>query len=385
MELCTDLVIDDHFAIHVLDNRLPTAQCSQALTVLPDGLRATLENYLLSILKPAYRRKRFGRFQTTSPVLHEYQRLVQDTATRGRVDPVLFLEVSQRLATELFSSMRQAPQNGSRAQPGEITPGDLLVGLFYSRTPEASPVPVLFLIKIELESGFQRQMVPHDTGGMRMVLSPCEALLPRFTTQHVHKSALIQFRDDPTTYDVVMTDPQGGKHGIAQFFARDFLHTEPFQTPDEQAELLFMRAYNWVQKHAEALSPQEQNEALQSVRSHITEHAARAEPLAPRDLVATLPLTEPRAEQTARELRASFQETLTAPETNGDSIPPDRQLLIQTVPERVARTRVTYQLDDGVQLSGDQQAIERLFSNPPHRVENTTEFTIRTTTFRLVV
>jgi hypothetical protein len=50
----------------------------------------------------------------------------------------------------------------------------------------------------------------------------------------------------------------------------------------------------------------------------------------------------------------------------------------------VARTRVTYQLDDGVQLSGDQEALERLFVRPPHRVDGTTEFTIRTTTFRPV-
>jgi hypothetical protein len=55
------------------------------------------------------------------------------------------------------------------------------------------------------------------------------------------------------------------------------------------------------------------------------------------------------------------------------------------VPPRVARTRMTYQLDNGVQLSGDQDALDRLFLTPPHRVGSATEFTIRTTTFRPVL
>jgi hypothetical protein len=49
------------------------------------------------------------------------------------------------------------------------------------------------------------------------------------------------------------------------------------------------------------------------------------------------------------------------------------------------RTQVTYQLDFGVQLSGEQEAIERLFVQPPRRVAEHTEFTIRTLTFRPVM
>jgi hypothetical protein len=40
MEQCTDLTIADNFVMHVLDNRLSAVQCSQELTLLPDGLRA---------------------------------------------------------------------------------------------------------------------------------------------------------------------------------------------------------------------------------------------------------------------------------------------------------------------------------------------------------
>jgi hypothetical protein len=46
---------------------------------------------------------------------------------------------------------------------------------------------------------------------------------------------------------------------------------------------------------------------------------------------------------------------------------------------------VTYELDFGVRLSGEQEAIERLFVQPPRRVAEHTELTIRTLTFRPVV
>jgi 37-kD nucleoid-associated bacterial protein len=385
MEQCTNLTIADNFVIHVLDNRLPAVQCSQELTSLPDGFRAALTKYLLALLRPGFRRQRFGRFWPESAVLQEYQRLTTSMTPQGRVDPAVFLDVSQHLAQQLFTAMRQVSENGVHTRPGEITPGDLLVGLFYSRAPEASLVPYLFLIKVDLESGLQRQIRPLARGGIQTVLTPCEGLLPKLTTEHVHKSALIRWGNDPSMYDVLMTDPQGGKQGVAKFFAEDFLRTAPFQTPDEQADLLFQRAHTWVTTHEDTLSPREQQEVLQSVRSLIAERAIRAEPLAPRELVLTLPLSEPRAEQTVDELRQSFQETLTAPEANGDNLPPDRELLLGIVPPRVARTRMTYQLDNGVQLSGDQDALDRLFLTPPHRVGSATEFTIRTTTFRPVL
>ncbi len=143
MEQCTDITLDDCFAIHVLDNRLATVQCSQALTPLPERLRTTLEKYLLSLLRPNFRRKYFGRFRPESPVLQEYQRLSTVVTAHGRMTPDLFLEVSQRLAAQLFTAMCQVPQNGTQARPGGITPGDLLVGLFYSRAPEAAVVPYL--------------------------------------------------------------------------------------------------------------------------------------------------------------------------------------------------------------------------------------------------
>jgi 37-kD nucleoid-associated bacterial protein len=385
MEQCTDITLDDCFAIHVLDNRLATVQCSQALTPLPERLRTTLEKYLLSLLRANFRRKYFGRFRPESPVLQEYQRLSSAVSAHGRVEPALFLEVSQRLAAQLFTAMRQVPQNGTRERPGDITPGDLLVGLFYSRAPEASAVPYLFVLKVDLETGLQRQVQPLARGGIQTIVTVCEGLLPKLTAEHIHKSALIQHSQDPSTYDVLMTDPQGGKHGVAKFFAADFLHTEPFQTPAQQAELLFARTHAWVAEHEETLSPQEQQEILQTVRSHITTHVASAEPLIPRELITALPLREPRAAETVQQLRQSFQETLMAPAEQGNSIAPERELVLRIVPPSLAKTRVTYQLDGGVQLSGDQEALERLFARPPRRVNGVTELLIRSTTFRPVL
>jgi hypothetical protein len=380
MEQSTDIALHDCFAIHVLDNRLATAQCSQTLTPLPERLRTLLKQYISALLRPNMRRKSYGRFRPQSLVLQAYQRLT--TAADGGVDADLFLEVSQSLARQLFAAMRQESQNGSQTR-SDITPGDLLVGLFYSQAPATpSPRPYMFLIKVALESGWQRQLHPLADGGIQTVLSVCDSLLPRLTTEHIHKTALISAGNDPFTYDVLMTDPQGGRQGVAKFFREDFLQTEAFQTPTQQAELLFMRTHAWVTEHEDTLSPQEQQEILQAVRSSITTHAETAEPLQPGELVTAIPLHEPRAVEAVQALRQSFQEALIAPADNGHSLPLERELVLRVVPPRVAKTRITYQLDGDVQLSGDQEALERLFVQPPHRVNGVTELTIRTTTFR---
>jgi hypothetical protein len=208
--------------------------------------------------------------------------------------------------------------------------------------------------------------------------------MPRLSTEKVHKFALLRCADDPSTYDVLMADPQSGNTDIAKFFADDFLETEPFRTADEQAELLVTRTFDWVSTHEETLSPQERGAVLQSVRTLLADRATRAEPVAPRDLVAALPLNEPRPQETVIQLQQSFATTLTAPQDGVDSIPLNRELRIHTVPRLARPARVTYELDFGVQLSGEPEAIERLFVQPPHRVADHTELTLRTLTFRPV-
>lgn len=385
METVTDLVIDENFVMHVLDNRLPAVQCSQALTPLPEALRTTLQKYLLALLRPQFRRKRYGRFRPESAVLAAYRHMVAAWEETQRLAPEAVLTGSQRIASLLFEVMRQTPPNGSRPRPGVITPGDLLVGLFHTVEPEVGPQPWLFLIKVDLESALQRQFEPYGQDGMHTVLTRREGLLPKFTVEKVHKFALIRCASTAADYDVVMSDPQGGKSEVAKFFAEDFLQTDAFRTPEEQAELLVTRSYDWVATHEETLSPQEKTDVMQSVLGLFAERAATSTPIAPRDLVATLPLHEPRAEPVVAELRQSFEETITAPDEGVDAIPSDRHLLLRVAPRAVQNLRVTYQLDHGVQLIGEQDAIERLFVQPPRRVEGQTELTIRTTTFRPVL
>jgi hypothetical protein len=385
METVTDIAIQDCFVIHVLNNRLPAVQCSRALTPLPDTLHTSLHRYLLALLKPQFRRKRYGRFRRESVVLQAYQNMLASLRRHGQVEASDFLAASQAIATRLFDVMRQSPQNGPRPHPGSITPGDLLVGLFQGIAPQPVPEPWLFLIKVDLESALQRQIQPYGTDGVQTILTARDGLMPRLSTEKVQKFALIRFADDPSTYDVLMTDPQGGKSEIAKFFAEDFLQTEVFRTADEQVELLFARTYDWVSAHEETLSPQERGAVLESVRTLLVERATHAEPVAPRDLVASLPLTEPRPQETVAELRQSFEMTLTAPHNGADSIPSNRELRMQTVPRVAQRTQVTYELDFGVRLSGEQEAIERLFVHPPRRVAEHTELTIQTLTFRPVV
>lgn len=382
MHTLRDLMIDDNFVIHILDNRHSLPECSLSLTPLPEDLRQTLTRYLLAVLRRDSRRRQFGRFQPTSRVLQACADLQQAASQGQPVSAATFLDVSQRLARLLFEAMRRATDNGVPPRPGDITPGDLLVGLFYGRDTATPSGPYLFLIKVELETALQRQVHRLAQGGMQTVLSLCEGLLPKFRAEHVHKTALIQFPTDTSTFDVLMTDPQGGKHGVAKFFSEVFLDTEPFHTPDEQAELLFTRTHAWVTAHEDALSPQEQTDVLHSVRSLIADHVDSAEPVVPRDLVATLPLRDARPAAVIHELRQSFQETLTAPEDNGTRLLLDRELRLDTVPASVSKTRRTYELDGGVRISGEQEAIERLFQTPPHRVDDMTEFTIRTATFR---
>jgi hypothetical protein len=385
METVTDIAVQDCFVIHVLDNRLPTVQCSQAITPLPDTLRASLHRYLLTLLKPQFRRKRYGRFRPESVVLQAYQQMLASQHQHGQVETSDFLVASQSIATRLFDVMRQSPQNGSRPHPGTITPGDLLVGLFQGTAPQPVLEPWLFLIKVDLESALQRQIQPYGTDGVQIILTARDGLMPKLSTEKVQKFALIRFADAPSTYDVLMTDPQGSKAEIAKFFAEDFLQTEVFRTADEQVELLFTRTYDWVSAHEEALSPQERGAVLESMRTLLVERTAHAEPVTPRDLVASLPLIEPRPQEAVAALHQSFEMTLTAPNNGVDSIPINRELRIQTVPRVAQRRQVTYELDFGVRLSGEQEAIERLFVHPPRRTAEHTELTIRTRTFRPVV
>ncbi|MBM3226154.1 MAG: nucleoid-associated protein, partial [Candidatus Tectomicrobia bacterium] len=267
MEAVTDIAIHEHFIIHVLDNRLPAVQCSHTLTPLPDTLRSSLQRYVLALLKPQFRRKRYGRFRPESTVLQAYQQILAGLRRHGQVQAEDVVAASQRIATRLFEVMRQAPQNGARPHPGVITPGDLLVGLFQGLAPQAEPEPWMFLLKVDLESGLQRQVQPYGPEGVQTVLTPRDGLLPRLSTEKVHKFALLRFADDPSAYDVIMADPQGGKPDIAKFFAEDFLETDAFRTAEEQAELLFTRTFDWVNLNEDSLSPQERGAVLQSVRT----------------------------------------------------------------------------------------------------------------------
>ena len=382
MEGWTDITIDDRFVIHVIDNRQPAAQCSQVLTPLPEAFQETLKTYILSLLKPRFRRKHYGQFRPDSSVLQEYQRLTESTQRLGEVEDSLFLDVSGRLARLLFGAMQQTGQDGSPLRANSITPGDLLVGMFYNAATDVPSDPCLFVIKVDLETAVQRQIESRIGGGIKTVLTRQEGLLPKISSSSIQKSALIRWENDPNVFDVVMTDPQGGKHGVAKFFADDFLQTEPYRTPDDQAELLFRRTHEWMTEHEEVLSPQERGEVMEAVREILETHHVEEEPITPRDIIEALPLTAERDVALVQELRESYEESLIMPELAEERIPVDRELLIQRMPPPVARTRVTYLLDNGVQLSGDADALADLFVHPPHVVEGQTEFTIRTSSFR---
>ncbi|PON16842.1 hypothetical protein C2W62_16345 [Candidatus Entotheonella serta] len=385
MEGSTHIVLDERFVIHVLDHRQPAAQCSQSLTPLPESFRSTLEAYMLSLLKPRFRRKHFGRFRADSPVLNTYRELLDSVKRFGRVEDAIFLEASQALARHLFRSMQQLGAEAASGRPGVITPGDLLVGLFYTESLELEPTPYLFMIKVDLEKGVQRQIETPGNGALRTVLRQQEGLLPKISASHVQKSALIRWADDPQLYDVIMTDPQGGKQGIAKFFAEDFLQTEPFRTDEEKAELLFRRTHSWIVDQADELSPQESGEVIEAVRNLFETHRDMDEPVSPRELVEAMPLREPRDTVVVQALKQSFAEALAEPEADEEPIPADLEIVLQTLPQPVVSSRVTYELDGGVRLSGDRQAIERLFLRPPERGEHGTEFTIRTSTFRPIL
>jgi hypothetical protein len=109
------------------------------------------------------------------------------------------------------------------------------------------------------------------------------------------------------------------------------------------------------------------------------------EPVSPRELVEAIPLSESRDMVAAQALRQSFAEALTVSEPDEEPMTEELEIMIQTLPQQVANKRVTYELDGGVRLSGDREALERLFVRPPQRVDNGTEFTIRTSTFRPIL
>jgi hypothetical protein len=352
---------------------------------LPEALQSTLEVYVLSLLKPRFRRKHFGRFRADSPVLHAYQGLLDSVKRFGRIEDAIFLEASQQLARHLFQAMQSSSTEVSGDRPGLITPGDLLVGMFYTESSEHDPTPYLFMIKVDLETGVQRQIETPGNGALHTVLQQREGLLPKISASHVQKSALVRWADDPHRYDVIMTDPQGGKQGIAKFFAEGFLQIEPFRTDEEKAELLFRRTHSWIVDQESELSPQESGDVIEAVRHLFETHSSTDEPVSPRDLVEAIPLSKSRDTVAVQALRQSFAEALTVSEPDEAPITEELEILLQTLPPPVVSRRVTYELDGGVRLSGDREALERLFVRPPQRLDNGTEFTIRTSTFRPIL
>jgi hypothetical protein len=124
---------------------------------------------------------------------------------------------------------------------------------------------------------------------------------------------------------------------------------------------------------------------MEAVRHIFETHSALDEPVSPRELVDAIPLSESRETVAVQALRQSFVEALTTPESDEEPIPADLEIMIQTLPQPVMSSRVTYELDGGVRLSGDREAIERLFVRPPQRVDHGTEFTIRTSIFRPIL
>ena len=103
METVTDIAIQECFVIHVLDNHLPAVQCSQALTPLPETLRTSLHRYLLALLKPQFRRKRYGRFRPESAVLQAYQQMLASLRRHGKSRRRIFW-LPLRLLPRVFST-----------------------------------------------------------------------------------------------------------------------------------------------------------------------------------------------------------------------------------------------------------------------------------------
>ena len=81
--------------------------CSHAAA---ETLRASLHRYLLAVLKPQFRRKRYGRFRPESVVLQAYQHMLASQRRHGQVEATDFLTASQAIATHLFGVMAVAAE-----------------------------------------------------------------------------------------------------------------------------------------------------------------------------------------------------------------------------------------------------------------------------------
>ncbi len=145
---------------------------------------------------------------------------------------------------------------------------------------------------------------------------------------------------------------------------------------------MLRRTHSWIVEQEDELSPQESGEVIEAVRNLFESHREMDEPVSPQALMEAIPLREPRETVVVQALRQSFVEALTEPEPDEDVIPVDLEINLQHLPQPVMNNRVTYELDGGVRLSGDREAIERLFVRPPERGQHGTEFTIRTSLFR---
>ena len=198
METVTDIAIQDCFVIHVLDNRLPAVQCSQALTPLPETLRASLHRYLLALLKPQFRRKRYGRFRPESVVLQAYQQMLASRRQQGRSRTTEFLAASQAIAARLFDVMRQSPREWlpppSRHHHTRGSVGGAVSGHGPAASARTVALPHQGGFGIGSVSGRSNRMA---LDGVQTILTARDGLMPKLSTEKVQKFALIRFVDDP--------------------------------------------------------------------------------------------------------------------------------------------------------------------------------------------
>jgi len=240
--------------VHILDNS--SASSEPTLSDIDCTVDSTLNDFFAAHIQKALddENAKIAKFS-------DEQRPVRVACAQVFERNDRFIRNSKRLATSLFTPMRQTRV---------ISAGDMVVCLYSAENYEGQFIGIF---KMDLSSAFTHAVRRHD-GEVRVEIKPQGNVLPS-PKQKVQKCVFV--RPPSNDYDMVILDNQiahlHDASGVANFFCRTFLECELWQSNKDKTKLFRTLTSKWVKQNYELLAPAQADVIGSAARNAILSEA----------------------------------------------------------------------------------------------------------------
>jgi len=296
-----------------------------------------------------------------------------------------FVQISTDIAQHLYTTMNTSAYSAS------INPGDLMVALFSDGDDTSlQPAEYLALLKLDPSNDVIREVKIED-GKRRVVFVRKSTRIPEPGEKGIQKIALIDGeRREDRPYDAVLLDKEIRRKAVAKFFHDAFLESDLVRSASDGPRLLLKPLKDFLADQANIvdppLQPGEKLEILANARRIVTTQTEVpfSEFLDKSLTLPARPGRPARPPEHTRTIRAGAIAAFDTPLPPEERIKPTDTVAIHAGAAARLTSRVTYVLDKGVKIEGDQQAMDDLLEIDENLdKQGRTKITIRTKTFRL--